>query len=214
MIRVCFHLHSEYSSDSLLSLEKIADEAEKNQINVVIITDHDNLIPPLEAEKIAKVRVIVGEEIKTSEGEIIGIFLKERIVPGLSVAETIKKIKEQKGLVVVPHPFDRFRLEAIERKAFLSNINQIDIIEVFNARNILEADNKKALDFAEKNQKVKIVGSDAHLASEIKNTYIEMENFNGPNDFLIKLKKAKFFTKKTPIWNHFFSTTNKIFKKI
>jgi len=213
-MKVSFHLHSKYSKDSLLDLEKIAQIAEKNKIDAVILTDHNNLAPEKEIEKIKKIRIIPGEEIKTKEGEIIGIFLKEKIEMGLGIKETIEKIKEQKGLVIVPHPFDSFRKNRLKEKSLFENIDQIEIIEIFNSRNILNSANKKALEFAKKYNKVFIVGSDAHSQFEIAKAIIEIEDFSDQFDFLEKLKKAKFFTKKTSIFVQSLVIFNKLFKLI
>lgn len=214
MIKVWFHLHSEYSSDSCLKLKKILELAEKNNIRAVILTDHNNLFVKNEIGEEGPIKIIIGEEIKTIEGEIIGIFLKQKIEPNLSIEETIKKIKEQNGIVIVPHPFDRFRREVIKKEALFRVIEQTEVVEIFNARNLLNLDNKKAADFAREYNKIPIVGSDAHIASEIKNTHIEMEDFNGPEDFLAKLKNARFYTKKSGAWVHFASTASKILKKL
>jgi len=213
-MKIIFHLHSKYSKDSLLDLEKIAQIAEKNKIDAVILTDHNNLAPEKEIEKIKKIRIIPGEEIKTKEGEIIGIFLKEKIEMGLGIKETIEKIKEQKGLVIVPHPFDSFRKNRLKEKSLFENIDQIEIIEIFNSRNILNSANKKALEFAKKYNKVFIVGSDAHSQFEIAKAIIEIEDFSDQFDFLEKLKKAKFFTKKTSIFVQSLVIFNKLFKLI
>jgi len=213
MIKVWFHLHSEYSLDGCLKLNKIINLAEKNNIQAVILIDHNNLVPPEELEKIKKIKIISGEEIKTKEGEIIGLFLKEKIEPNLSPEETIRKIKEQGGLIIIPHPFDHFRREVIKKEALLRIVDQIDIVEIFNSRNILNSDNKKALEFAKKYNKVFIVGSDAHSIFEIDKTLIEMDDFSDPNNFLEKLKKAKFYTYRSSIFVHFLSTLNKILRK-
>ena len=214
MIKVCFHIHSNYSKDSFLSLEKIAEIAKKNKIDLVILADHNNLAPERKIEKIKEVKIILGEEIKTKDGEIIGIFLKEKIEKNLSLKETIKKIKEQNGLVVVPHPFDFFRKNRIKKDAFEKNLEEIDIIEIFNSRTIFDLANRKSKEFAEKHNKAMIVGCDAHSQFEIKNALIEIEEFKDQFDFLEKLKKAKFYFKKTPIFIHLFAPFNKIFKKI
>jgi len=213
MIKVWFHLHSEYSSDSCLKLKKILELAEKNNIKAVILTDHNNLVPQDEIAKIKRIRVILGEEVKTADGEIIGVFLKQKIEPNLSIEETIKKIKEQNGIVIVPHPFDRFRREVIKKEALFRVIEQIEVVEIFNARNLLNSDNKKAKEFAEKYNKVAIVGSDAHSIFEIDKALIELGDFSGPLDFLERLKTAKFYTKKSSLFVHLLSAINKFTRK-
>jgi len=210
MIRVVFHVHSNYSSDSNLRLEKIAETCRRKNINVAILADHNNLAP---AKTINGVRIISGEEVKTDQGEIIGLFLNNKIQQGLSPKETVKKIKEQEGLIIVPHPFDRFRQEVIKKEALIDIIDDVDIIEVFNARNVLEMDNKRAEDLAKRYNKIKIVGSDAHLSCEIGNTYMEMEDFSGAAEFLKSLRKARFYTKKASIYVHLISKIIKILKK-
>ncbi|MDD2646457.1 MAG: PHP-associated domain-containing protein [Patescibacteria group bacterium] len=196
MVKAVFHIHSKYSSDSFSSLEKIAGFCQKKNINLVFLCDHNNLAP---TTTINGVQIIGGEEIKTREGEIIGLFVKEKIEPNLLLAETIKKIKEQGGLVATPHPFNslirRWSGKKIQPENLLKNIDQIDIVEVFNARNIYPVDNKKALEFAEKNKKIKIVGSDAHVINEIDNTSFLIDNFSTPQEFLNNLSRAEFSTK-------------------
>ena len=213
MIKVWFHLHSEYSSDSCLKLKKILELAEKNNIKAVILTDHNNLVPQDEIAKIKRIRVILGEEVKTADGEIIGVFLKQKIEPNLSIEETIKKIKEQNGIVIVPHPFDRFRREVIKKEALFRVIEQIEVVEIFNARNLLNSDNKKAKEFAEKYNKVAIFCSDAHSIFEIDKALIELGDFSGPLDFLERLKTAKFYTKKSSLFVHLLSAINKFTRK-
>ncbi|MFN3301903.1 MAG: PHP domain-containing protein [Patescibacteria group bacterium] len=211
-MRVCFHLHSKYSKDSFLSLEKIAEIAKKNKIDVVILSDHNNLVSKDEIEKIKEIKIIAGEEIKTKEGEIIGIFLKEKIEKELSLKETIKKIKEQNGLVIVPHPFDLFRTKRIKKKALFENIDEIEIVEIFNSRTIFNFFNKKAEEFAKKHQKIIIIGSDAHSQFEIDRAIIEMEDFKDQFDFLKKLKEAKFYPKKTSLFIQPIVIINKILR--
>ncbi len=213
-MKVCFHIHSQYSKDSFLNLEKIVDFAKKNKIDVVILSDHNNLAPEKEIKKFKEIRIIPGEEIKTNQGEIIGIFLKEKIPAGLSLEETVKKIKEQKGLVVIPHPFDCLRRNRLKKSSLFKIVNQIDIIEVFNALNLFNSANKKAEEFAQKEKKIKIVGSDAHLLKEINKAIIEMDNFSDQFDFLEKLKKAKFYIKRPNLLFFIFSTLMKGLKKL
>lgn len=199
MIKIVFHVHSQYSPDSNLSQEKIAEICRAKNIKTVILADHNNLAP---ARIINSVRIIPGEEIQTKQGEIIGLFLKYKIPKGLSLKQSIKKIKKQEGLVVAPHPFEGLRLKALKKEILIKNINEIDIIEVFNSRNLFNSDNKKACALAKKYKKIQIAGSDAHLASEICNTIIEMEKFHSSQEFLKNLKQAKFRIQKAGPWVH------------
>ena len=214
MIKAVFHVHSEYSRDSLSSLGKIARFCQKKNIQVVLLADHDNLAPSV---VIDGVRILGGEEIKTAQGEIIGLFIKEKIAPGLPLAETIQKIKAQGGLVVIPHPFNslirRFSGKRITAQNLQNNLANLDAIEVFNARNVLAGDNQKAQEFADQYHKTKIVGSDAHLIAEIDNTYFIMNDFSTPQEFLTSLATAEFHTKTTSIFHQFLSLCIRIIKK-
>jgi len=214
MIKAVFHVHSKYSRDSISSLEKIARFCQKKNIQVIFLADHDNLAP---SAVIDGVRIIGNEEIKTTQGEIIGLFIKEKIAAGLPLAETIQKIKAQGGLTVIPHPFNslirRFSGKRISSKNLLDNLTNIDAIEIFNARNVLPGDNQKALEFADQYHKIKIVGSDAHLVREIDNTCFIMNDWSTPQEFLTNLATAEFHTKTASIFHQFFSLCIRIIKK-
>lgn len=185
-MKIDLHVHSHYSECSILSLDKIRRLFIKKNI-IPIITDHNTIKGNLKFKS-----KIIGEEIRTKEGEITGLFLNEEIKPFLTLEETIDKIREQDGLVYLPHPFDPFRNGIVNKNA--------DIIEVFNSRCIDNNSNKKALDFASKYNLIKAVGSDTHTSFEVGNAYIIMEDFNDKKEFLENLKKANFFTKKSNIF--------------
>jgi len=177
------HLHTCYSPDSNSSVENIVAHCKKFGIGCVAVTDHNAIEGGLRMQEIAPFPVIVGEEVKSNAGEIIGYFLKERIPAGLSPRDVISRIKDQGGLVCLPHPFDglgRYPLKANERDSLL---DQIDIIEVFNARSIRNNFSQQALDFAEEHGLLKSAGSDAHSVSEVGNAYVEITEFNGPEEF-------------------------------
>lgn len=185
-MKLDLHVHSHYSKCSILSLDQIRKLFSKKEI-IPIITDHNTIRGALRFKS-----KIIGEEIRAKEGEITGLFLNEEIEPFLSIEETIDKIREQDGLVYLPHPFDPFREGVAYKKA--------DIVEVFNSRCINNGSNKKALDFANKHNLIKAVGSDAHTPLEVGNAYVIMEDFNDKNEFLKNLKEAEFFTKRGNIF--------------
>lgn len=172
-----------------------------------IITDHNTIEGALRYKKLYK-DVIIGEEIKTQNGEIIGIFLNKAIPKGLSMAETLEKIKSQGAISYVPHPFDAMRRSAVQKIDF-----KADIIEVFNSRVIKQEYNKMAENFANENNLIKAVGSDAHLISEIGTSYAEMEEFGSEKEFLKNLKKAKLIKNPSPIYVHAFTKIVKPLKK-
>ena len=195
MLRMEMHLHTQYSIDSYLKLDTIIKVCQKKGINAVAVTDHgtiegaERLKKKIE-KKNAKIKVITGEEIFTAKGEIIGLFLKERIPYLLSPKETIRRIKEQGGLVYIPHPFIPFIANSLGEE--LDEFSkEIDIIEVFNARSFFKKSGMRASQFAQDNGIVTAAGSDAHFASEIGNAYMELEDFSGPEEFLRNLREAK-----------------------
>lgn len=163
--------------------------------------------------EIAPFKVILSEEIKTSRGEIIGYFLRERIPKGLSPAETVRAIKSQGGLVCIPHPFDRFRGSRLKLEAMLEILPDIDIIEAFNARTTLIRDSAKAKSFAEKYRLAVSAGSDAHVLQEIGQTYVEMPPFETKEEFLESLRRGKIVATRSNPWVHLASGWSKIKKK-
>jgi len=192
MMRIDFHIHSCYSKDSLMSLEGIISTLKSRGINCMALTDHNNVDGIYEIQKIAPegFKIIPGEEIKTLEGEIIGLFLKEKIQEGLSPEDTIKKIKEQDGLVYVPHPFDRIRKTRIPFPALERIRKDIDIIEVFNARNFFNGDNQKSLDYAMEHNIPMGVGTDSHTFWELGACYVEVSDFSSPEELVEVLKSG------------------------
>jgi 2-polyprenyl-3-methyl-5-hydroxy-6-metoxy-1,4-benzoquinol methylase len=192
MKRVELHTHSKYSPDSITSLKEIIETCVKKGINVLAVTDHNRIEGALRLKQIAPFEVIVGEEILTNDGEIIGLFLKELIPSKLSMDETIKKIKKQGGLVYLPHPFDKTtRRTSIKREKLETLLPDIDIIEVYNGRSVLPWDNNKAKELATRLKKAEAIGSDAHTKFEYGRNYLEMPDFVTPKEFMSSLKNAK-----------------------
>ncbi len=131
--------------------------------------------------------MIVGEEVKTSQGEVIGMFLTERIERGMSMAETIAAIQEQNGLVYMPHPFDRMHTIP-DPATLLRSLDQIDIFEVYNSRLLFESFNEDALRFASKYNLVQAAGSDAHVLPGIGTAINRIPSFNGSEEFLMAMR--------------------------
>ena len=206
LLKADLHIHTEYSMDCSTPLEKVIARCLETGINCVAIADHGTIEGALKMQGIAPFKVIVAEEILTPEGEIMGMFLKDGIPSGLSVNETISQIRAQGGLVCIPHPFDMFRGSGLGGKALEGIVEQIDIIEAFNARSPLLRSSAKAQAFAEKYGIAKSAGSDAHTPGEIGDAYIEMPEFNGKDDFLQALAKGKILGHRTNPLVHFNST--------
>ncbi len=205
-MRADFHIHTEYSMDCNTSLEKIIKRCGEVGVNCSTVSDHGVIEGALEMQKRAPFKVIVAEEILTTQGEIIGMFLKEVIPSELPVSETIARIREQGGLVCIPHPFDLIRPSALKDKVIEEIAGEIDIIEVFNARNPLPHSSAKARAFAEKHGMAMSAGSDAHTTNEIGNVWVEMPEFSGRDDFLEALREGEITGRRTNVLNHFYST--------
>jgi len=206
-MRIDCHLHTKYSRDSLVSLESFRKQCVRKKI-FPIITDHNTIAGALKYKKKYN-DVIIGEEVKTNRGEVIGLFLNEVIPRGIDLLETLDRIKQQGAISYVPHPFDMMRSSAVKRIDF-----KADVIEVFNSRTINQRYNRLAEDFANKNNCLKAAGSDAHLLSEIGTSYVEIAEFNSPKEFLKNLKKAKLFRKSSPIYVHAITKMVKPIKKL
>jgi hypothetical protein len=184
-----FHCHTFFSFDGLSSPEEIVDAAIKKGINCLAITDHDEIEGAKRAERYAKgkpILIIPSIEVKTKEGEILAINVREKIPKKLSAKETIKKIKEKNGFVVLPHPFSfpenfKGKLEEI--------IDEIDAIEIFNASAF--SGNKKAENFAKKYNLPFVVGSDAHSPSFVGKAFFEIEGENLSIEEVLKKIKNK-----------------------
>jgi len=191
MLKADFHVHTRYSLDCNTPLDRIIEYCLKRGINCIAIADHGTAEGALEIQHLAPFTVIVAEEVLTPHGEIMGMFLKETIPSGLSVEETIARIKAQDGLVCIPHPFDGFRSSALDNKTIEEIIAQIDVMEVFNSRSPFLRSSARALAFARKYDIPQSAGSDAHTPHEIGNAYVEMPEFNGRYDFIMALKKGR-----------------------
>lgn len=173
-------------------------QCKKKQLDCVCITDHDILAGAIEFAKNTSVRIINGIEVSSGQGDIIGLFLKHEIQSGMGLENTIKKIKEQGGVVYLPHPFDEFRKSSVKIKEAERFKSEIDIMEVFNSRTFNSKCNDMAVNFAKKNNIVTAVGSDAHHPWELGNAYMIMNDFEDADSFLKSLETATYFARKCP----------------
>jgi glycosyltransferase involved in cell wall biosynthesis len=191
LIDVDLHMHTDHSPDCATPVEVLLAEAKERGLGAIAITDHNEVSGALEARAKAQgIKVIVAEEIKTADqGEVIGLFIKERIPRGLTLEETIAEIKRQGGLVYVPHPFDR--LHAVpDYEHLLPVLDQVDAIEVFNPRVAIGEFNEEAARFAAKYRIPAGAGSDAHVPQGLGSVRIRMRDFDGPEEFLESLRDA------------------------
>lgn len=212
--KVDFHVHTCYSGDSLTSLEAVIEACRGRGLDKVAITDHNTIAGALALSEMAPDLVIVGEEIKTKVGEIIAYFLTEEVPKGLPLEEAIARVRQQGGVVGVPHPLDRLRREALGRTHLLSIIEQVDLLEVFNARTVFPADNRRALELAREHGLLATAGSDAHTPGEIGQAYVEMPAFNDRDEFLRSLAEGQIVGRLTSPLIHLASTWAKLVEKL
>jgi PHP domain len=191
LIDVDLHMHTDHSYDCATPVEVLLAEARARGLGAVAITDHNEISGALEARaKADGLTVIVGEEVKTAEqGEVIGLFIEEKIPRGMTLEETIAAIKRQGGLVYVPHPFDRMH-SVPDYEHLLSVIDDVDAIEVFNPRIAITEFNEEAVRFAAKYRIPAGAGSDAHVPQGLGSVRIRMRDFDGPQEFLQSLRDA------------------------
>jgi len=214
LLKADLHIHTEYSMDCSMSLEQVISRCLERGINCVAIADHGTIKGALKMRDITPFPVIVAEEILTPHGEIMGMFLKEGIPSGLSVEQTISQIKAQGGLVCIPHPFDVFRQSALNGRILEELVEQIDVVEVFNARSPLLRGSIKAQTFAQKYDIPGSAGSDAHILNEIGNAYVEMPEFSSRDDFLQALAEGKISGHRTNPLAHFGSVWARVKKRL
>ena len=197
MLKVDLHMHTHFSHDSGAPSKSIVDRCIRTGLSCIAVTDHNTIQGALEVRSIAPFPVIVGEEIKSSEGDIIGLFLKEDVPKGLSPLDTVEAIRSQGGLVMVPHPFDRFRPSAIKHRALQEILPYVDIMEAFNAHDLLMRDNERAAAYTRDNHLVAAAVSDSHTPLELGHTYMEIQEFDGtPGGLKAALARACLVTRR------------------
>jgi predicted metal-dependent phosphoesterase TrpH/glycosyltransferase involved in cell wall biosynthesis len=199
-IHVDLHMHTDHSPDCATPVGVLLETARARGLGAIAITDHNEISGALAAREAAErmngIEVIVGEEVKTAEqGEVIGLFLEEKIPRGMTMDETIAEIRRQGGLVYVPHPFDRLH-SVPDYEHLLDIVEQIDILEVFNPRVALTAFNEEAERFAAKYRIVPGAGSDSHVAQGLGSVMIRVHDFDGPEEFLEAMRDADIVRKK------------------
>jgi predicted metal-dependent phosphoesterase TrpH/glycosyltransferase involved in cell wall biosynthesis len=197
LIAVDLHMHTNHSHDCATPVEKLLETAKEQGLGAIAVTDHNEISGALEAREQADgIKIIVAEEVKTADqGEVIGLFIEEKIPRGLTLEQTIAEIRRQGGLVYVPHPFDRMH-SVPDYEHLLGVIDDIDAIEVFNPRVAFSAFNDEASTFAQKYRIVAGAGSDSHVPQGLGSVKIMMRDFDGPDEFLESLRDADIIRRK------------------
>ncbi len=191
-IRVDLHTHTMWSGDSTTTPDEFAAAVAASGLDAVCITDHNAIEGAVELRERLECRVIVGEELRTAAGEIIGLFLTERVPMGISHVEAARAIRDQGGVVYIPHPFDPMRRNMSESALYeLADADLIDAVEVLNAKTSLASLNRRAAEFAAEFGIVGGAGSDGHVPDALGAAYVEMTDFDTPMEFLASLASAE-----------------------
>lgn len=217
--KVDMHSHTRLSKDSLNNPRLLIETAARRGLQALCVTDHNALANALALAALPDLplRVIPSEEVKTSEGEIIGYFLQELVPKGLSPEETVRRIHDQGGITCVPHPFDRARsgsrlqTPALER---LVAAGEIDVLEVLNARATFPEDNTRARAFARAHHLPMSAGSDAHTLLEVGRAYVEVAPFATAGEFLAALRRSRVRGRLSSPLIHFSSRWATVLKRL
>lgn len=191
-VKVDLHSHTMWSGDATTTPDELAEAVDDAGIDVLCITDHSTINGAVELAERLPCRVVVGEEVKTARGELIGLFLTERIPQGIPAADAAARIRAQGGLVYVPHPFDELR-RCMDEPALrgLADDGLLDAVEGLNAKTSLPSLNERAVAFAAEHELAVGAGSDAHVAEGIGAAYVVMPDFDGPASFLDALRRGR-----------------------
>ncbi|HSW45725.1 MAG TPA: PHP domain-containing protein [Phycisphaerae bacterium] len=191
LLKTVFHIHTDYSDDSDNTVEHLLDAAERFGVRVLAVTDHDTIDGARAMAAIAPphMKVIIGEEVSTTDGHLIGLFLRETIEPGLPARKTAEQIRRQGGLVVVPHPFNTI-FGCSLREAAHDILDLVDIVEVCNAQNLLPFPNRRADELARRHHLPALVGADTHHRDSLCPCYQLLPPFHSPASFLDAVERA------------------------
>ncbi|MGB4595733.1 MAG: PHP domain-containing protein [Anaerolineaceae bacterium] len=209
-----FHCHTCYSVDSLVKVDQLIETCREKGIGRVAITDHNCIAGALQAKELAPDLVIVGEEIETTDGELIAYFLTEEIPAGLTSAEVIRRLKAQGAFISISHPFDLQRNGRWTTQKLEAIVPDLDGMEVFNSRCILSRYNDEAAAFAEHHHLAGLVGSDAHSLKELGRAVVMLPPFNTAEELRQALKSAVLSTNLSSPFIHLVSVLAKLVKKL
>lgn len=202
LLRADLHCHTIYSYDCHTTVDQLVRRCSEVGINCLAVTDHNEIEGALRVRERAPFKVIVGEEILTREGEVIGLFLEERIENGLSMAATIDRIKAQGGLVYLPHPVSGIRKSRVARESVIRSGHKIDVVELYNSRTVgaRQEDWEWVHRLIMEHNAVVAAASDAHCVWEFGNALVEMRDFHTTGDFLASLSEAKLRFRRAQWW--------------
>lgn len=213
MIKLDLHTHSILSQDGAITQKQYTELLNASLLDVVAITDHNDIRFAQELQQQLGEKIIVGEEIRSKEGEVIGLFLTKRIAPYLSLKETVAAIHRQKGLVYIPHPFETLRL-GVAKDLLAQVIHEIDIIETFNARSLQRQKGKLAEHFAYSHHIVQTASSDAHCRYGLTTSYAILTEVPTAKTLVSLLSESTLVTKPAPLWTYLCPAINRLKKRL
>ena len=213
-LSIDFHCHTILSKDSLTTPERLVATAHRKRLDRVVVTDHNSIAGAVAAHILDPIRIIVGEEIMTTKGEILAAFVTEEIPHGLLPKETIQLLRQQGAFISVSHPFDSWRNGAWKVEDLLEITPLVDAIEVFNARCTASLDNQRAAEFAIQHHLAGTAGSDAHAAFELGKARLKLPEFNGPDELRKVISQGQVMGGLSPAWVHFTSWYARWRKKV
>lgn len=213
MYKLDLHSHSQESPDGGLSLKNYQQAVSSKLVDYVAITDHNSIDFATQAQKILGDCIIVGEEIMTNKGEIIGLYLKDRVSPGLSPLETIKRIKEQDGLVYIPHPFETMR-HGLHPATLEEIADYIDIVEVYNGRASVQNRSAQTVVWAKLNRMTTAASSDAHGYKGLGRTYTTINGQPRRENILQLLSEGTNIAGRPPFQAFLYPKYHRIRKKL
>jgi predicted metal-dependent phosphoesterase TrpH len=212
--RIEFHCHTIFSKDSLTKPRDLLAACRRKGIDRVVVTDHNTIAGARAAQSLDPERVIVGEEIMTTRGEVLATFVSEEIPKGLTPQETIRRLKDQGAFISVSHPFDTMRKGGWKEPDLLEILPDVDAIEVYNSRCMNPRFNREARQFAEKHNLAGTVGSDAHVTFELGRSLMLLEPFEGPEELRKIIRTGTPKVRWSPPWVHFTSRYATLYKKV
>ncbi len=214
MVTVELHSHTHASDDCLMRPADIVRACARRGIDRLAVTDHNTISGAVEMQTLAPALVIVGEEVMTTRGELLGYFLRESVPAGLGPLETIARLREQGAAISVSHPFDRLRHGAWQPADLASIIDLVDAIEVFNSRCIYAEDNDRALAFAREHGTLGSVGSDAHSLRELGRALLKVPAAGTPAELIAGFGAGERVTRLSSPAIHFTSRWAKLRKRL
>jgi hypothetical protein len=214
LLSVEFHCHTSFSRDSLTHPADLVRHARRKGLDRVVVTDHNTIRGALAAQALDPERIIIGEEIMTTRGELLAAYLLEEIPAQLTPREALRRLKDQGAFISVSHPFDEIRSGGWKEADLLEILPEVDAIEVYNSRCMFAGFNRRAGKFAEAHGLAGTVGSDAHALFELGRSLLLLEPFSGPQELREVLPRATRRVRPSPWWYHLASRHASLMKAL